>query len=146
MSETLNSLLVGTALICATVLVHIVGLISITSLTARLNARFKLHGRSHRVLVMVGMAFGLFAIVSVEVWLWTLCYLVLSVTSDFESALYLSTITYSTVGYGDVIPAKAWRLLAALEGVTGFLMIGWSTAYLVTAGTRFGPFRSGEHF
>jgi Ion channel. len=113
-----------------------------------------IHPEAHRpltsfvedYLVMVGMAFGLFAVVSVEVWLWTLCYLILSVTPDFESALYLSTITYSTVGCGDVIPAKAWRLLSALEGVIGFLMIGWSTAYLVTAGTRFGPFWSGERF
>lgn len=146
MSETLVNLGVGTALICATVLIHIVGLISLTSVAARLHARFKLHGRSHRVLVMLGMAFGLFAVVSLEIWFWTFCYLVLGVTPDFASALYLSTITYSTVGYGDVVPAEAWRLLAALEGVTGFLMIGWSTAYLVTAGTRFGPFRSGEHF
>jgi hypothetical protein len=33
-----------------------------------------------------------------------------------------------------------------MEGVNGFLLIGWSTAYLVTAGTRIGPFTRGEHF
>ena len=146
MSDTLNSLAVGTAIICATVMVHVLGLMVITHAAANLSARYKLHRRPHRVAVMVGMVLGLFCVVSLEIWLWAACYLVLRAAPDFASALYLSTITFSTVGYGDIVPAMAWRLLAALEGITGFLMIGWSTAYLVTAGTRFGPFRSGEHF
>lgn len=146
MSETFSSLALGTVIICTTVLIHILGLMSITSLAGGLSTRFKLHGRSHRVAVMIAIVLGLFAVVSVEIWLWTLCYVVLSVAPDFASALYLSTITYSTVGYGDVVPAREWRQFAALEGITGFLMIGWSTAYLVTAGVKFGPFRSGEHF
>jgi hypothetical protein len=37
-------------------------------------------------------------------------------------------------------------MLAALEGVNDFLLIGWSTAYLIAAGMRVGPFKSGEHF
>ncbi|MNT82286.1 voltage-gated potassium channel [compost metagenome] len=65
---------------------------------------------------------------------------------SFEIALYFSTVTFSTIGYGDVIPHPEWRLLAGMEGVDGFLLIGWSTAYLVAAGIRVGPFRSGEHF
>ena len=65
---------------------------------------------------------------------------------DFEAALYFSTVSFSTLGYGDVIPAEEWRIFAALEGVDGFLLIGWSTAYLIAAGIRVGPFRSGEHF
>ena len=146
MSETFSNLALGTIIICTTVLIHILGLMSITSLAGGLNARFKLHGRPHRVAVMMAIVLGLFAVVSVEIWLWAICYVLLGVAPEFGAALYLSTITYSTVGYGDVVPAWEWRQLAALEGITGFLMIGWSTAYLVTAGVKFGPFRSGEHF
>jgi hypothetical protein len=146
MPASFNLLLVGTVLICTTVLIHIVGLISITWFAACMGKVLKLNGLAGRTGVMVGVVLGLFAVVTVEIWLWTFCYLLLGVTSDFDAALYLSTVTFSTVGYGDVVPAVEWRLLAALEGVTGFLMIGWSTAYLVTASTKFGPFRSGEHF
>lgn len=146
MPASFNLLLVGTVLICTTVLIHIVGLISITWFAASMGKVLKLNGLAGRTGVMVGVVLGLFAVVTVEIWLWTFCYLLLGVTSDFDAALYLSTVTFSTVGYGDVVPAVEWRLLAALEGVTGFLMIGWSTAYLVTASTKFGPFRSGEHF
>ena len=142
----LISLALGTAIICLTVCVHVVGLMVITVVASKLSARYKLHRRPHRVAVMLGMVLGLFSVVSVEIWLWAMCFMALRAAPDFEAALYLSTITFSTVGYGDIVPVGDWRLLAALEGITGFLMIGWSTAYLVTAGTKFGPFRTGEHF
>ncbi|WP_108462405.1 potassium channel family protein [Devosia naphthalenivorans] len=146
MPASIYALAVGSMLIGLTVLVHVLGLISITKAATALGKRFRLSGQSHRVGVMVGIVISLFAVATLEIWIWAFCYLMLGVGPDFDSTLYLSTITYSTVGYGDIVPTHSWRLLAALEGVTGFLMIGWSTAYLVTAGTKFGPFRSGEHF
>ena len=55
---------------------------------------------------------------------------------DFATGLYFSTVTFSTLGFGDVLPPEKWRLFAALEAVNGFLLIGLSTAYLVAASTR----------
>ncbi|WP_288142541.1 ion channel [Mesorhizobium sp.] len=95
---------------------------------------------------MIIVVVALFAVISVEIWIWAGLYLWLGVLHDFETALYFSTVTFSTIGYGDVVPGYDWRILAALEGINGFLLIGWSTAYLVAAGTRVGPFRAGEHF
>ena len=146
MPATPYVLLIGTVLITLTVLLHVLGLISITRLASWSRHRFALSRRSHQVALTVGIVLGLFGVVTVEIWLWSAAFFAFGVSSDFNSALYLSTTTYSTVGYGDVVPADGWGLLAALEGVTGFLMIGWSTAFLVTASTKFGPFRSGEHF
>ena len=68
------------------------------------------------------------------------------VPTNFGTVLYFAAASVLTVGYGDVVPAHGWRVLAALEGINGFLLIGWSTAYLIAAGTRVGPFRVGEHF
>jgi hypothetical protein len=106
----------------------------------------RMHGRRSRILAMNTVVIGIFAVLTVEVWIWAACYDLLQVVDDFPTALYLSTITFSTVGYGDVVPDHYWRLLAALEGIDGFLLIGWSTAYLVAAGMRVGPFKPGEHF
>jgi voltage-gated potassium channel Kch len=135
---------VGSLMICGTIFIHVAGLLALSRATALAHVMHK--GRLNRVLLLTAVVFGLFAIVGLEIWLWALAYWVLQVAENFEAALYLSTITFSTVGYGDVIPAADWRLLAALEGATVFLIIGWSTAYLVTASTRIGPFRSGDHF
>ena len=140
------NLFVGTIVIRLTVLIHTFGLIAITHAMARIVALFRMHGRRSRVLAMISVVMGLFAVMTAEVWLWAGLYRLLGILGDFETALYFSTITFSTVGYGDVVPAHGWRVLAALEGINGFLLIGWSTAYLIAAGIRVGPFRVGEHF
>lgn len=140
------NLCVGTIVISLTVLIHTFGLIAITRMMAHLVALFRMHGRRSRVIAMISVVMGLFAVMTAEVWLWAGLYRLLGILNDFETALYFSTITFSTVGYGDVVPAHGWRILAALEGINGFLLIGWSTAYLIAAGTRVGPFKTGEHF
>jgi hypothetical protein len=142
----LANLATGTAVILLTVLIHTAGLIGITRAMAWLVGSFRMHGRRSRVVAIVTLVLGLFAILTVEVWAWAMCYLLVGAFKDLETALYFSTVTFSTLGFGDVLPAVGWRLLSALEAVNGFLVIGWSTAYLVAASTRVGPFRSGEHF
>jgi hypothetical protein len=140
------NLLIGTVVISLTVLVHTFGLIAVTHAVGYLVTRFRMHGRHSRTVAMISVVMGLFAVMTIEIWLWAGLYRLLDIFADFETALYFSTITFSTVGYGDVIPEHAWRVLAALEGVNGFLLIGWSTAYLIAAGTRIGPCKAGEHF
>ena len=142
----LLNLLIGGLMISTTVVIHTYGLIVITHMMGWMVSRLRMHGRRSRVVAMISVVMGIFAVLTVEIWFWALCYDLLGVVPDFPTALYLSTITFSTVGYGDVVPEHYWRLLAALEGIDGFLLIGWSTAYLISAGMRVGPFKSGEHF
>jgi hypothetical protein len=142
----LANLVLGTLVIAATVVIHTWGLIAVTHLMGTITARYRWHGRRSRVVAVVTTVIGIFGVMTVEVWLWAACHFALGVVPDFETALYFSTVSFSTLGYGDVVPADEWRLFAALEGIDGFLLIGWSTAYLVAAGVRIGPFRPGEHF
>lgn len=142
----LANLTLGTMMISATVIVHTLGLMAVTHLIGRLTDRFRMHGRRSRIVAILTVVMGTFALLTVEVWLWAITYHLLDVVQDFETALYFSTVTFSTIGYGDVVPAQRWRLFCALEGINGFLLIGWSTAYLISAGIRVGPFRAGEHF
>ena len=69
----------------------------------------------------------IFGVLTVEIWLWAACYLALGIAAEFETALYFSTATFATVGYGDIVAGEDWRLLTALEGINGFILIGWST-------------------
>jgi voltage-gated potassium channel Kch len=142
----LANLVLGALVISATVVIHTWGLIAVTHLMGAITARYRWHGRRSRIVAIVTTVLGIFCVMTVEVWLWAICHYALGVVPDFETALYFSTVSFSTLGYGDVVPAAQWRLFAALEGIDGFLLIGWSTAYLVAAGVRIGPFRPGEHF
>lgn len=141
-----TNLALGTLMISLTVVIHTFGLMGVPHMMSWVTDRIRLHGHRSRMLAMNTVVIGVFAVLTAEVWLWAASFTLIGVVDDFETALYFSTITFSTVGYGDVVPHPEWRMLAALEGVNGFLLIGWSTAYLIAAGMRVGPFKSGEHF
>jgi len=143
----LANLIIGTALISTTVLIHTLGLMGLTEWMRRIVHWFRLHRHSFgRIVALVTTVLGIFAIHTVEIWLWAIAYVFFGALQDFQTALYFSTVAFSTVGFSDVQPAHHWRQVAALESIDGFILIGWSIAYLVAASTRHGPFRLGEHF
>lgn len=51
--------------------------------------------------------------------------------------LYFSAETYSSLGYGDVVPGGDLRLVAGVEVLNGLLLIGWSASYTYIAMERF---------
>ena len=52
-------------------------------------------------------------------------------------SLFFSAETYTSLGYGDVVPGGALRLLAGVEALNGLLLIGWSASYTYIAMERF---------
>jgi voltage-gated potassium channel len=78
----------------------------------------------------------------VEVCLWAGFYSWQGVLPRFETSLYFSASSYSTVGYGDVVLPANWRLLGVLESLTGVLLLGWSAAYFFSVVSRFFEIRS----
>jgi len=56
---------------------------------------------------------------------------------SFNVALYFSAETFSSLGYGDVVPGGALRMLAGGEALNGLLLIGWSASYTYIAMERF---------
>ncbi len=58
-------------------------------------------------------------------------YRAIGALSDLEGALYFSAVTFTTLGYGDVVLQSSWRLLASFQGVNGIIMFGWTTAIIV---------------
>jgi hypothetical protein len=143
----LTNLALGTLFISITVLLHTFGLVALTRTMNGVVRWFRLHRHDFgKSVAMVTTVLGLFLLHTVEIWIWAGLFFVNKAVVPFQDALYYSTVTFSTVGYGDIIVGPRWRLLASLEAINGFILIGWSTAYLVSASTRHGPFRLGEHF
>ncbi len=69
----------------------------------------------------------------VDIALWALAYWCFSGRAefaDFESAVYFSSVTYTTLGYGDIVLTNNWRLVCGVEAMNGILLFGWSTALL----------------
>jgi hypothetical protein len=71
-----------------------------------------------------------------EMTCWAAAYTAAGVFPDFETSVYYSLKSYTTVGYGDVLPPTSWRLLGPIEAAVGILMLGWSTGIIVAAVQR----------
>lgn len=74
---------------------------------------------------------GLLALSGLEIWFYALIYLGIGATTALAESVYFSTITYAAIGFSDTSLAAPWRLVGAIEGVNGVLLLGWSIAFLV---------------
>jgi hypothetical protein len=66
-----------------------------------------------------------------EIAVYALFYYWQGLTPNLETAGYFSITTYTTVGYGDVVLPKEWRVFGASEALVGILMTAWSTGLLI---------------
>lgn len=120
-------------MVALTLLIHLAGL-------GALIALMRFHGLKlmtrramlNNLVIILGAGFGLFALHTLEIWIYAGLYDLLGAFHEFESALYFSTVTYSTLGYGDLTLPKAWRILGAIEGANGIILLGWSTAFFIS--------------
>jgi hypothetical protein len=80
--------------------------------------------------LLVRMVYGLMILHLLEIAVWAVFYKSVGCFAEFETSFYYSATSYSTVGFGDVLPPVEWRILGAAEAVTGVLMFGWSTGVL----------------
>jgi hypothetical protein len=66
-----------------------------------------------------------------SVWGWAALHMTLGLFDSLEPALYFSIVSFTTVGYGDVVLEPGWRLLAGMTATHGLLTFGLFTAFLV---------------
>jgi hypothetical protein len=124
----ISVILMGFTLLAATVSVNALGLAALIRLLQRTTAA------TPQTLwpvtwLLVRTAWALILIHGIGIALWAAAYLLLGVFPTAESAFYFSGVTYTTVGYGDLVLPPHWRMLGPLEGMTGILMCGLSGAF-----------------
>ncbi|WP_270731897.1 potassium channel family protein [Shimia sp. Alg240-R146] len=104
-------------------------------------------GRAIRTAVLTGAAFGMIVFShTVQIWLWAYFLMWMGALVEFYDALYFSIVTYTTVGYGDLILPVEFRVFGAFGGVTGILCFGISTAFLVSLVSSLMPRAIGRSF
>lgn len=127
--------LIACLLVVVTVAIHAVGFSTLLRAMIRSRTLDKAGFRPVTLLVM-GLTCWLVLIHLAEISVWGLFYIWQGCLPDTESAFYFSGVTYTTVGYGDLVLPKAWRMLAPVEAMTGILMCGLSTGLFVALVSR----------
>lgn len=69
----------------------------------------------------------------VQVVFWAMLYRLLGAFDDFETAVYFSGVTFTSLGYGDVLLEGRVRLLGPLQAANGLMMFGITTALFFSA-------------
>jgi Ion channel len=135
------ALLLAAFLVAANILVHYEMLRLMSAYVPGLPIAVRL-----KVLVVV---LGCFVAHTIEVWLYALAYLLIDragigslqgqVDESFADFLYFSATSYSTLGFGDVYPTGALRLISGIEGINGLFLIAWSTSFTYFVMDRLWP-------
>ena len=133
----LIELVIATVMVLMTVTLHGAGLLALGHL---MEMREHSIGKTRispmsieGAIVAVLAALGLLVLHGVEIWLYAILYRLIGAVETVREAVYFSTIAYAL--------APEWKLLGALEGINGALLLGWSVAFFVTLMTRFLPAR-----
>ena len=88
-------------------------------------------------LLTIAVVLGLFVLHGLEIWMYAALFKLIGAVPDLREAVYFSSISYGSIGYSDVLMAPQWRLLGAIEGVAGAILLGWSIAFFVSVMTPF---------
>jgi ion channel len=143
----LQNLAAGSVMVITTVIIHGVGLLALSAVLRSVIERYRPHQTLvGTVVTMVLTVLGLFLLHTLEIWIWAAAYVSLGALPNMTDALFFSTLSFSTLGAESISATPEWQLFGSFEGVNGFLLIGWSTAYLIPAWTRYGPFHEDRRF
>lgn len=127
-----RGLAITAALVAGTVAIHSSG----TFFLIWRFRRRRIHTSSKRgygalTLGLTGVVLGLLLLHLLEVAMWASFFYLKGCFQDVQDSVYFSLITYATVGYGDLVLTREWRVLAGVEALAGVMMMSWSTAILI---------------
>jgi len=133
----LLNILIGCGMLVLTTIVHgIAMLISLIWLGRSRKETLKGSSFLARSLFVAVVVLIMFVATILEAGLWASLYTMLGAFEKFDAALYFSMVTFTTLGFGDVVAGDRWRLLSSLEAANGILMFGWTTAILIQGVAR----------
>ena len=122
----------GIAMLGACLLLHIGFLIAGIKLLKWLNGKLWASGPLFSTIVLLSAAISVLVLShSAQVWLWAISFIAFGAFNDPGTAVYFTLVTYTTLGYGDIVLAENIRLYGVLASVTGLMGFALSTAFLV---------------
>jgi voltage-gated potassium channel len=126
-----RELVTAFAIVLVCLVIHVVSIVMLAEFLVR---RRKIVGRELRLtgyMMLLIVVFSVIVILHVgETGIWAAFFYERNLFSGFEPSLYFSITSYTTIGYGDVVLPQKWRLLGGIEGVSGVLLCGLSTAFI----------------
>ena len=130
-------LAVSAGLVLLMTVIHGLGLLGIAKILGLKKERLEQHDLDPGALFLMGaVGMSIFALHIFEIWVFAVFYMAVGAIHSLGDALFYSASAYATLGRPTDLFPEAWRLIGALEALVGFVLIGWSTAFMVTTMNR----------
>lgn len=130
-SLVLKELVVAFGIMAICVVIHSATLVNFSAwfITKRPDIGQR-HAMLRYTLLLIVAFFVLILLHLTETVIWGAFYFWRGLFPDFETSLYFSLGSYTTIGYGDVVLPQRWRMLGGIEGLCGVLLCGLSAAFV----------------
>ena len=66
-----------------------------------------------------------------QILVWATLFMLLGEFSEIYEAVHHSAVNFTSLGYGDFVMKKEWKLLGPLEALNGVLMLGMTASSLM---------------
>jgi hypothetical protein len=130
MSQVVTELAFAFAIMAICVIIHSAALVNFADwLIGKRPDIGQRHAELLYTMMLILAFFVLILLHLIETAVWAAFFYWRGLFSDFETALYFSLGSYSTIGYGDVVLPQRWRMLGGIEGLSGVLLCGLSAAF-----------------
>jgi len=126
----LRQFLVGGTVSLVNITIHALVMTIVVRVAQAASLNKKSHPSLFLIAVMIPTVSVLMITHTIEVIVWALAYWVVGAAPPGASLVYFAFVSYATLGYGDIVPVKAWLLLGPITAMNGFLLLGWSTAVI----------------
>jgi hypothetical protein len=128
---TLN-IVTGLAMMVLTIIIHAVFMVVGMKIARWRRSHFgDVRKETVKAVLLSGLTIWLFLAIVIEAGLWAVLYLfnpLITTLPDLETAFYFSMVTFTTLGFGDVVLTGQWRTLASIQAANGVIIFGWTTA------------------
>jgi hypothetical protein len=129
-TNTLKQFLVGGGVSLVNITIHGLVMTTVVGVARVAGAKKISHPSLYLIAVMVPTVSILMITHAIEVIVWSLLYWTVEAAPPGANLTYFAFVNYTTLGYGDVLPAQDWRLLGPITAMNGVLLFGWSTAII----------------
>lgn len=130
----LSVVLIGTGMIVMTVVLESFFIATAAVALERVGPRLlRLPFVLRSTAILSVLTLWLLAGISIALWMWAYLFLVLGEFDSIDAAVYFSSVSATTLGYGDTLLSEKWQLLSGFIAANGLVLFSLNTAFLFEA-------------
>ena len=130
----LKIIVTGLGMMVLTIIIHALFMVGGVKAARWRRSRFGDVGKEMvKAVLLSALTVWMFLAIVLEAGLWALLYQfdpLITALPDLETAFYFSMVTFTTLGFGDVVLTGPWRMLASIQAANGVIIFGWTTALI----------------